>query len=422
MHLLQKASAWLTPRRIRTHAILLAVCAWGVVAADFATPGMMDRAGNIKFQDFIQFYIAARQIHRGETSQLYDPQVAAARMQAILGHPTPVRLPPVYGPQVGLFFVPFGRLPFLTAAAVWTGISAICYLFCCYAIWRACSSLRGNPGLAALAVLAFPPFFHFVIRGQISALILACFVGGFFALRAGHEFVAGLLLGSLVLKPQFLLGILAVLLLGKAWSALSGAVTAMLLQLAGAWWYFGRSVMLAYARTLWHLPQVIAVEEPGASNAQMHSLRSFWLLLVSQPALATSLYVVSGVFILTLAAMSWRCSGPLALRFSALTLAAVLVNPHLFVYDLLVLAPVLLLLVDWVLHNPQHPASAAMRVLLYLAYLLPLFGPLALWTHVQLSVLAFVAMQILLWRILRESNSSAAQAARSSPLIDRESA
>ena len=35
-------------------------------------------------------------------------------------------------------------------------------------------------------------------------------------------------------------------------------------------------------------------------------------------------------------------------------MAAVLVNPHLFVYDLLVLAPVLLLLADWVVRNAGH--------------------------------------------------------------------
>ena len=51
----------------------------------------------------------------------------------------------------------------------------------------------------------------------------------------------------------------------------------------------------------------------------------------------------------------WKSSAPLALRFSALTLAAVLVNPHLFVYDLLVLAPVLLLLADWILTRSTNP-------------------------------------------------------------------
>ena len=62
-------SAWLTPRRIRAQAIVLALCLWGVCAVDYATPGIFDRAGNIKFQDFIQFPISARLIAQGRASR-----------------------------------------------------------------------------------------------------------------------------------------------------------------------------------------------------------------------------------------------------------------------------------------------------------------------------------------------------------------
>jgi hypothetical protein len=76
--------------------------------------------------------------------------------------------------------------------------------------------------------------------------------------------------------------------------------------------------------------------------------------------------------------------------------AAVLVNPHLYIYDLLALGPAFLLLTDWSLQNLSNPAKPALDVLLYLAFLLPLFGPLALWTHLQISVVVFAA---LLWTL-----------------------
>ena len=403
------AAGWLTPRRIRVHAICLALCAWTVVAVDFSTPGLTDRGGNIKFQDFLQFYIAGRQIDRGDIAHLYDPATAAADLQSLLGHATTVRLPPVYGPQVGLFFLPLSRLSFFEAAIAWTGVSVILYLFCCYIVWRACPGLRARPGLLALAVCAYPPFFHFVIRGQLSALILACFVAAFYALRSGRQFLAGFLLGFLVFKPQFLLGILALFFLARAGKSFAGAVFAVLLQLGFTWMYFGRAVMSAYARTLWHLPQVTAIEEPGPSLAQMHSLRSFWLLLVGQPVVALGLYVISSALILGLAVASWRRRGPLALRFSALVVAAVLVNPHLFVYDLLVLAPAVLLLADWAIQNAADSRVAALRVLLYLACLLPLLGPVTKWTHLQLSVPVFVLLQWMLWDIMRRDAPAIAQ-------------
>ena len=107
-----------------------------------------------------------------------------------------------------------------------------------------------------------------------------------------------------------------------------------------------------------------------------------------------------------MAAAVWKSSAPLALRFSALILAAVLVNPHLFIYDLLVLAPVLLLLADWA----PHPAAASIPLprsplLLYLAFVLPLFGPLSRWTHVQLSVPVFAVLLWVLWRTFQNSES-----------------
>ena len=100
------------------------------------------------------------------------------------------------------------------------------------------------------------------------------------------------------------------------------------------------------------------------------------------------------------AARIWAANAPLAVRFSALTLAAVLVNPHLFVYDLLVLAPVLILLADRVFGDRRLVESPKRDILvcgIYGAYLLPLLGPLTLVTHVQFSVLSLVWLQWELW-------------------------
>ena len=45
--------------------MLLALCLWGVCAADYSTLGLFDRAGNIKFQDFLQFPVSASLIAQG---------------------------------------------------------------------------------------------------------------------------------------------------------------------------------------------------------------------------------------------------------------------------------------------------------------------------------------------------------------------
>ncbi len=397
-----KAARGLSRRRLRAHAVLLAVCAWALIGADFATPGLMDRAGNIKFQDFLQFYISAQLIREGRASQLFDPQVAAVELQAIVGKPSSVRLPTVYGPQVGLLFAGLSRLSFFAAAMLWVIASVLAYFGCWDLVWRVCPNLQANRSLLWMAAVAFPAFFHFVVRGQIAVPVLACFVAAFFAFRSGRDFLAGMALGSLVFKPQFLIAIPIILLAAGAWRSFAGTVIAAAAQMFATWLYFGTAVMRAYAHALWRIPRDLALVEPGFSQAQMHSLRAFWGLLLPSNSLSFTFYVISSIAILILAILSWRSPGSLGLRFSALIFAAVLVSPHLFVYDLLILAPVFLLLTDWVLGNPSHPAADRVSVLLYLAYLLPLFGPLAWFTRLQVSVLAFVALQWMLFSILRQ--------------------
>jgi len=101
----------------------------------------------------------------------------------------------------------------------------------------------------------------------------------------------------------------------------------------------------------------------------------------------------------------WKRSQEWALRLSALLLATVLVAPHLTVYDLMILAPAFLLLSDWAIARGQTSESGFIGTMLYLAYFLPLAGPLLRGTHVQLSV---VAMSILVYLIMKSAKTDLA--------------
>jgi len=391
--------------------MLLAVCLWGVCAVDFSTPGLFDRAGNIKFQDFLSFYISGKLITQARAAQLYDDETRTHEMLAIVQahvatdasvRPVPsvasVRLPNLYGPQFALLFVPISRLPFLIAAQIWVILNLILYGMCVYVVWKSCPALTSHLWTVALAAVAFPPLFHFFVRGQNSVLVLACFTAAFLGFHTRYDWLAGVALGFLIFKPQFLVAIPLVLLLSHAWKPLAGLIISAAAQLAVTRIYFGPAVMHAYFVTILHASRWLNSAEVPLAPIQMHSLRAFWLLLIPWPPAAFALYVLSSIVILWIASSIWKSSSPLALRFSALTLAAVLVNPHLFIYDLLVLAPAFLFLVDWTLANPQHPAAPSLQLSLYLAFMLPLLGPLSQWTHLQLSVPIFVALLWILWR------------------------
>jgi hypothetical protein len=250
-----------------------------------------------------------------------------------------------------------------------------------------------------LCAIAYPPLFHFFVRGQLSAIVLLFITAAYLAFRARREWLAGLALGFLVFKPQFLVAIPLIFLFARAWKVLAALAISFTAQLTLTWLYFGRAVMHAYFRMLLHSAGQPGSTELTLSAIQMHSLYSFWELMIPSQRGIWVLYSVSSLAVIACASAIWKSSSPLALRFSALVLAAVLVNPHIYIYDLLAMAPVFLLLADWTIKIAQHPSTPALRVLLYLAFLLPLFGPVARWTHLQLSVIVFVALLWTLYRI-----------------------
>lgn len=397
-----RIAAGLTPRRIRAHAFILAVCLWGVCAFDYATPGLFDRAGNLKFQDFLPLYISARMVSQHHAVQLYESNIFAAEEQGIANQPS-LRLPLLYGPQVGLCFVPLTRLPFFSAAEVWAGFSVLIYFVCVYFCWRACSAFRANWGTVILCAVAYPPLYHSFVRGQLSAVCLLCFTAAFFALRAKRLLLAGVFMGLLVFKPQFLVAIPLVLLLARAWKVVFGLVLGSIGELIFARLYFGAEVLRRYLEMLRNAPDWVHTAELSLAPIQMHSLRAFWTLLIPWSGVVWTLYILSSIGVIAVAAMIWKSKACLELRFSALMISAVLVDPHIFIYDLLVLAPMFLLLANWSTQRTSDSHAAPMSILLYLAFLVPLFGPISRWTHVQLSVLIFVG---LLWTLSRIANDS----------------
>ena len=298
----------------------------------------------------------------------------------------------LYGPQVSLLFAPFARLSYEWALLAWSLLNALIYALCVYAVWKACPNLLRYRWTVLMLALAFPGFFHLVAWGQTSGLALACFTLAFLALRKQRRFLAGLAIGSLIFKPQLGLAAAVVFVLAAEWRVVLGALTAASAQLAAGWLYYGTEVMRDYWRALRHIPTLLPLLEPRPY--QMHSLSGFWSLLLPWPRLAFALYIISALAVLALPVRCWPTRLPLELRYSMLLLASVLVAPHLTVYDLVILAPAFLLLGDWLLGHPNFRFVSSAEWLLYLCYPLFLLGPLARFTHLQLSVLALAA---LLW-------------------------
>ena len=401
-------TCWLTAKRLRAHGTILAVCLWSFYAWNLVTPGLRDRSGNLKGTDFLHFYTlgALAAEHRG--TDLYDMNAQSALAAQRVPEAAGIRYLHMYPPQVSLLFAPLSYLPYAWALAVWWFCSAVIYGACCFYFWRASPKLREYGGLVALLALAFPAFFHLIAWGQTSALALACFTLMFFLLRAKKEFLAGLALGCLIFKPQLGLAAAVIFLSIGAWKVLAGATLSAVVELSIGILYYGLEPFRRWLSVMWHIRNALPLVEPKLY--QTHSLRTFWSMLLPWDDFSLALYVLSAVAVLTLTVFVWRRKeSSLALQYSCLMFATVLVAPHLTVYDLVILAPAFLLLADWLIAHTSNESSNPLGMLLYLVYLLPLVGPFARWTHLQLSVVAMAACVFVIWKtILGGSAASAA--------------
>ena len=402
--MLPSAASFLTAKRLRAHGTILALCLWSVYLWNIAMPGILDRAGNLKGTDFLHFYTlgSLTLAHRG--ADLYNmraqAELAAQRVPAAAG----MRYLPLYPPQVSILFAPFAQLSYLWALVLWLTLSALIYGLCCYAVWRACPNLRNYKLTVLILALACPAFWHLIAWGQTSALALACFTLAFFALRAQRELLAGLAFGCLFFKPQLGLAVAIVFLITLRWKIVAGALLSALAQLSVAWLYYGPAPLREWMRVLLDVSHTLPLLEP--KPYQTHCLRTFWTMLVPWSSASFTLYVITALLISALTVACWRSRMPLSLRYSALLLSTVLLAPHLTVYDLVILAPAFLLVSDWIVTQSDN-ATPHLKLLLYLAFALPLLGPLARWTHLQLSVPAMAALLYGIWTTGRKSISLA---------------
>lgn len=399
-----RASRWLTARRLRAHGLLFALAIWSVYIWTLATPGLRDRNGNLKGTDFLHFYTIGSLAIEHCGADLYNMNAQAALAAQRVPESSGISYLPLYPPQVSLLFAPLAGLSYPAALAVWWSFCTAIYAACCFLVWRTCPNLRNYGWTVAILALGFPAFFHLIAWGQTSALALACFTAMFLLLERNRNFLAGIALGLLIFKPQLGLAAAIVFAASGAWQIVSGAVLGATVELVAGVLYYGIAPLREWFHTLEGIDRLFPLLEP--KPYQTHCLRTFWTMLLPWPWLTLVAYALTAVTALVITAGLWRWKAPasLRLRFSALLLATVLLSPHLTVYDLVILAPAFLLLADWLLacsvkESPVGP-------LLYLVYSLPLVGPLARWTHVQLSVIAMGALLFVLWKMARTRSSS----------------
>jgi len=388
-------------RELTIHAAALAALLWSAVALDLVSPGPLGRFSQFpKGNDFVQFYVAGSLAARGAFAALADPGLFADAQRPMLPD-AGLAFPPVYGPQLALFFAPLSRVPYLWAYALWAGLTSVLVAWTVVVCRNRAPSLGRWPVATAAIAAAYPPFPYLILVGQISAVGVASLALGAIALERRSRLGAGAAIGLLGYKASLLVPAVAVCLLGGeplvAAIAIATAVALLVavVPLAGAASVHAFVVnTLAYARQ----PDLLA-----KNRYLMASLRTFWEMLLPHHA-AIAAYALSGAAVVGAAALVWRrTSNPLR-RIGVLGLATVLAAPHLYFYDLILLVPAFVASAAILV----QARALALRWCTYLAFVAPLAAPIAAYTSVQPVTIVLCAWLAVLARTVGSGAEPAA--------------
>ena len=399
--LVRRYDAALTPARLQMHAVVLAAGLWITFAYTLATPGAFDRNGLLKGIDFLQFYVAGKFVANGTAAQLYDWDVFARELRSVIPGTGELLFVSVYPPQLALALAPLGTLPYLPAVALWMLVSALLYAACARATSRVLPEIREARLSWALLAMGFVPFLQLIAHGQVGALALACLTLAWLALRRDRWWLAGLALGSLCFKPQFLTAAVLAVLVTRELRVAAGAIVGAAIQVVAVSLALGPSIWSGYldkVRLIMRMPEAF---EP--KPWQMHNLKGFWLLLLGESQAATGVWLLSAAAVTGVILLIAYRTRSADLRTAVVVIGTVLLNPHLYIYDLVILMVAIAALARWLLDTPRAPEAPAIRVLLHLLWWAPLIGPLSRLTHLQVTPVLLATMLLVLWRAVSET-------------------
>jgi hypothetical protein len=379
--------------------VLVYLSLWGY--STFAGRAPLTRGGGAIPGDYVAFYTAGRMLLNGEGNLLFDP----LRVRQAQGETMGFLVPDLYDafrnpPFVAIPFAPLALLDLLPSFAVWTLANLACLGIAIWLALETLPALRAHWRAISIIAFSFEPVYRGLAGGQNEGVSLLLYVLIYRTMRAGHEPRAGAWAALGLFKPQLFLLFPLVFLAARRWRALGTyVVVAALLAIL--------SVAVVGLDGVWSWPREILNYEGGNAlkNAyRMHSSKTFFdqLLAGAQPALSLVLYLVTSTALLGLLVRVWakpRSSlnpDHLALRWALTSVVAVLVDPHLVDYDLVVLILTGLLLGATVASARWWIFGAYVALLATLAFdvALPWGGQL------QLTVPLFLGFVAWSWRRL----------------------
>jgi hypothetical protein len=245
---------------------------------------------------------------------------------------------------------------------------------------------------------AFLPVVVVAATGQNSFVMAALFIAGM-TLLPTRPFVAGMVLGCLVLKPQLALLLPVAVIAARQWRAIAGAAISSFGLLLLGLVAFGTEATAAW---LQQMPLFVSIARDGLVG--WHKLASVYAAMRQAGLGADMAFTIHGL-VAAFAAIAvwqvWRSNAEARCKAAVLAAATLLVSPYLFLYDAIILVVPFL----WLAKEGSRPALVATLWLLPIVTIAQTFGFNG---PVNLNPVAPILLLAILWR---RSFSTKAQAA-----------
>lgn len=363
--------------------------------------------------DFPAIVIAARLVASGRGHALYDLD-AQLQEQHKLEAEGYLRLPPgwkleypyPYTPFIAVLWSPLVALSPLDQMALWDLLNLAAMVV---GLWYLLTALPLPPFTRAallLAALTCLPFIVNLQQGQTSGLTMLAFGMGIRLLREGRDLPAGLILGLLAFKVQWLPVLGLVLLWKQRWRVIAGMVSTGFGLLVVTALTMGVTWVPGYLQVLWRVPQGGAEFEldPWYGHGLSGGLAAL-LGLGSAPTVrllsaVAALLIVAGLLYVWRGDPGWQIGTAQWDGRMALTMQAILfTNPQLNTHDLCLFAlPAALGTAYLGRSNAADTYRPVWYGMLWSGYFISAFalytGPVRLTSLVQGAVLAFLAVRL----------------------------
>jgi arabinofuranan 3-O-arabinosyltransferase len=293
-----------------------------------------DRAGHYILADFVTLWSAGALVRDGHVTGVYDWEIAKQAQVAVTGVDYTGHLAFHYPPPFLFVVAALAYLPF--------GVSYVGWIIATFAPYAAVvRALVGRP-IGWWLALAFPALFYNFVIGQNGCLTAALIGGTLFFLPA-RPIVAGICLGLLTYKPQYGPLFPLVLVATGQWRAILSAAATTATIAAVSWFAFGSDTWLAFFHWAPMTPSFLTNGEVYFGKLQ--SMLGFVRFAGgSEGAAWIAHWILAATVAVTLVAL-WRSSVCYELKAAALATGAVLATPYVFMYDLVVLAIPMALLI-----------------------------------------------------------------------------